>query len=271
MDFFWTVYKIDKRQQTIQDLPKRGYTMLDVRPQRKKHLIIEGNIGAGKSTFLKIISSYLAIEPVFEPHQKWQKVGGDQNLLDAFYKDIKRWAYTFQSYAFVTRVLELEQAEKNSGASSLVLERSVYSDRYCFAKNCYEMGLMSSLEWELYQEWFAWLVEGYTKKPDGFIYLQTDPGICHQRLKQRKRSEETEVSLDYLTKLHTKHENWLIKKEGISPALCDIPVLRLECDKDFEHDIEEQARHIKAIANYFSLDYKIDNQISQPALSYLVK
>ncbi len=40
-----------------------------------------------------------------EPVEKWQKLGGTEvNLLDAFYKDPPRYAYTFQNYVFLTRV-----------------------------------------------------------------------------------------------------------------------------------------------------------------------
>src|SRR5579859_35985 len=160
-------------------------------------LILEGNVGAGKSTFLKILGSYLDIKPIFEPHQKWQDVQGE-NLLERFYNDTSRWAYTFQTYAFVTRVLEQEAQARNFPGAVQVLERSVYSDRYCFAKNCYEMGVMSGLEWKLYQEWFAWLVDNYTPRPTGFIYLRTKPEICYARMQRRNRSEESTVPLDYL-------------------------------------------------------------------------
>ena len=51
-----------------------------------KSFIVEGNIGAGKSTFLKIIQKHLDVQVVFEPHEKWQKVIDGQNLLDKFYK-----------------------------------------------------------------------------------------------------------------------------------------------------------------------------------------
>jgi len=218
----------------------------------KISLVVEGNIGAGKSTFLKLLHSYLNIEPVFEPHQKWQNVGGE-NLLDKFYTDTKRWAYTFQTYAFVSRVMEHDHYIKTSKNPVLVLERSVFSDRYCFAKNSFEMGVMSSLEWQLYKEWFAWLVYQYTTLPTGFIYLQTNPQICYDRMKIRSRSEESAVSLDYLTMLHTKHENWLVKKEGIDENIRKIPVLVLQCDEDFEHNISEQIKHIQRIVDFFKI------------------
>ncbi|OGB97004.1 hypothetical protein A3F06_01470 [candidate division TM6 bacterium RIFCSPHIGHO2_12_FULL_36_22] len=221
-----------------------------------KRFIIEGNIGAGKSTFLKILEQHLAIEGVLEPHAKWQDVGDGENLLDLFYKDTPRWAYTFQTYAFVTRVLEQEQRALKAISSVQILERSVFSDRFCFAKNCYEMGLMSSLEWQLYQDWFQWLVEGYTIKPAGFIYLQTDPDVCYERLVKRNRHEESSVSLDYLTKLHNKHQQWLVEKKDEVSFLQDVPVLVLHCNQEFEKNLDEQQAHISKIAEFYKILYR---------------
>jgi deoxyadenosine/deoxycytidine kinase len=218
----------------------------------KISLVVEGNIGAGKSTFLKLLDAYLDIQPVFEPHQKWQNVDGE-NLLDKFYKDTKRWAYTFQTYAFVSRAVEHDHNLKTSAKPILILERSVFSDRYCFAKNSFEMGVMNHLEWQLYKEWFAWLVYQYTTLPTGFIYLQTNPQICYERMRVRSRSEESTVSLEYLNMLHEKHENWLVKKTGIEQSVKNIPVLVLQCDEDFEHNISEQIKHVQKIVDFFKI------------------
>lgn len=218
----------------------------------KISLVVEGNIGAGKSTFLRLLNTYLDIQPVFEPHQKWQNVDGE-NLLDKFYKDTNRWAYTFQTYAFVSRVIEHANSLKSATKSVLVLERSVFSDRYCFAKNSFEMGVMNSLEWQLYKEWFAWLVYQYATLPTGFIYLQTDPNICYDRMKVRSRSEESTVSLEYLKMLHEKHENWLVKKTGVDESVRGIPVLILQCNEDFEHNISEQIKHVQKIVDFFNI------------------
>jgi deoxyadenosine/deoxycytidine kinase len=223
----------------------------------KISLIVEGNIGAGKSTFLKILQSYLDIHPVFEPHQRWQDIEGE-NLLDKFYKDTNRWAYTFQTYAFVSRAVEHDENLEKSEKNTLVLERSVYSDRYCFAKNSFEMGVMSKLEWQLYKEWFSWLVYRYITKPTGFIYLQTDPKVCYERMRKRSRFEESAVSLDYLTMLHEKHESWLIDKDGVDEAIKNTPVLVLQCDKDFEHNIDEQQKHVNKIIDFYKIQSAIN-------------
>lgn len=209
--------------------------------------ILEGNIGAGKSTFLRIIKEYLNVQIVYEPLEQWQKIGGSENLLEKFYSDTKRWAYTFQTCAFVTRVMAQQEHAKHNPFPAQVLERSVFSDRYCFAKNAHEMGFISDLEWQLYQEWFSWFIYNYTAKPTAFLYMRTDPEVCYSRLKKRYRQEETGVSFEYIQKLHEKHENWLIKREGIDPFLYDIPVLSIDCNPDFENDPAKQEEHIEKI------------------------
>jgi deoxyadenosine/deoxycytidine kinase len=214
---------------------------------QKRYVIVEGNIGAGKSTFLRIIKDRLSLPIIFEPVDKWQVVADGQNLLEKFYSDTNRWAYTFQSYAFITRIFALEQALKKDYDTCHVLERSIYSDRYCFAKNCYEQGIMSRLEWQLYQEWFAWLTDHRMSLPIGFIYLRATPDICYQRLIKRGRLEESPVSVDYLEQLHEKHDAWLLKKKEIASNIAQLPVLVLDCNKEFENDELQQEAFIKQV------------------------
>ncbi len=116
-------------------------------PEKQRHFIIEGNIGAGKSTFLKMLKKYLNIQAVVEPHEQWQDVGDGHNLLDHFYKDTKRWAYTFQSYAFVSRIMNQQAHSRINPFLVQMLERSVFSDRYYFAYNGYEHGYLTAHQW----------------------------------------------------------------------------------------------------------------------------
>ena len=212
--------------------------------------IIEGNIGAGKSTFLRLIENRLPVQIVYEPVEQWRKICAGDNLLDKFYKDTQRWAYTFQSYAFITRVMEQQKKAAELSEGIQVLERSVYSDRYCFAKNCFEMGTMSPLEWGLYKEWFDWLVTNFSPRPAGFIYLRTSPEKCFERLQKRDRSEEKIVPLSYLQKLHDKHEQWLASPEKIAAYLKDIPALVLDTDAEFENNEERMNLFSEKIAHF---------------------
>ncbi len=218
-----------------------------------KSFIIEGNIGAGKSTFLRLLEDRLPAQIVYEPVDQWQHAAAGENLLDHFYKDTKRWAYTFQSYAFITRIMRQYTKALQGTSLPQILERSVYSDRYCFAKNCFEMETMSALEWSLYQDWFDWLVENYAPRPSGFIYLRTSPEMCYLRLKKRARSEESAVPLSYLESLHTKHEEWLIKQNNIATSLKAVPVLILEKDKEFENDPAQMEAYLSQIAEFMQM------------------
>lgn len=234
----------------------------------QRFFIVEGNIGAGKSTFLHILKRYLNVQIMLEPHEQWQNIGEGHNLLDLFYKNPWRWAYSFQSYAFISRIMTQQAYARANPYLIQVLERSVYSDRYCFALNAYELGYMNDLEWSMYQEWFTWLVTTYITKPEGFIYLQTDPTICYKRLKKRGRNEEVAVPLEYIEKLHQKHENWLTGKREVMASLLDVPVLVLECDVDFEQTKAEQERLVEKVGAFIVAS--LPNVSSQQPLSTLL-
>ena len=53
------------------------------------------------------------------------------------------------------------------------------------------------------------------------VYLQTDPETAMQRVKKRNRSEESNISMDFLNGLHRLHEDWLI--HGNSTAQAPVP------------------------------------------------
>lgn len=79
---------------------------------------------AGKSTLLRMLvdermstrSKHLAalrnnLEVVFEPVERWQNIGTESgkaiNILDLFYSSPERYAYTFQNFVFLTRMVQV--------------------------------------------------------------------------------------------------------------------------------------------------------------------
>lgn len=214
-------------------------------------LIVEGNVGAGKSTFLKMLDHYLNAQFILEPHELWQNVNGE-NLLEKFYTDPSRWAYTFQTYVINTRIWAQQSALKNSFSRIHILERSVYSDRYCFSDALHEYGNITNLEWSLYKESWNWLIKEYCPVPTGFIYLRVSPETCYERIKQRSRSEESGVPLSYLQKLHERHDRWLIEKVDVLNTLQNVPVLVIDTDEDFQHNQKHQQEIIEKIVSFFA-------------------
>lgn len=193
-------------------------------------ILVEGNIGAGKSTFLSLLGSQtkdfiIAQEPV----ESWHKKEEGSNLLGKFYKEPQRWAYTLETFAMAARLqnhLEYTKANK-----PVIVERSIYSGHYCFAKNDFIAGYMSDVEWALYQQWFTTLVESFIKPPKCFIYLQVDPEIALERIKKRGRSGEETINAEYLKDIHQRHEEFLIQKIDLSYSLINVPVKVISVDE----------------------------------------
>ncbi|XP_064141793.1 deoxycytidine kinase isoform X1 [Loxodonta africana] len=258
-----------------------------------KKISIEGNIAAGKSTFVNILKQVCEDwEVVPEPVARWcnvqstqnefeeesiyfehelpgsvqgsllglelrkgfkqkifhalkelttsQKSGG--NVLQMMYEKPERWSFTFQSYACLSRIraqlASLNGRLKDAEKPVLFFERSVYSDRYIFASNLYESDCMNETEWTIYQDWHDWMNHqfGQSLELDGIIYLRATPEKCLNRIYLRGRNEEQGIPLEYLEKLHYKHENWLLHRtlKTNFDYLQEVPILTLDVNEDFK-------------------------------------
>lgn len=214
--------------------------------------LLEGNMGAGKSTFLSLIEQNLPeLKVVFEPVSAWSEEGTGKPLLSSFFQDQKRWAYTLEKFTLFKRIQEhiKEQADNNNYK---IMERSVYSGYYCFAKNGYLQGNLTPEEWNAYNTWFNFLVTKSCQNPSGFIYLYTTPEVCFERMHKRKREGEEIVPLDYLQQLHESHEAFLTQKKGLLPALKTVPVLTLNVCAEFANNPTVLKKHFEKIMTFIA-------------------
>ena len=205
------------------------------------HIIIslDGNIGAGKSTLLaEIRKSIPELRVVDEPVGQWTalKNGTGKNLLELFYEDKKRWAYTFQNCAILTRLKNIKEAveELNAngkGSQVILTERSVLTDKYVFAQMLRDSGDMDDLEWELYDSWFS--IFSKQHQVNGIIYLSTSSTTSKDRIHIRNRQGEDRIQLEYLDALDRQHKQWI--------ESTDIPVLTLSTEPgaSLENNIQQ--------------------------------
>ncbi|XP_066234086.1 deoxyguanosine kinase, mitochondrial isoform X2 [Saccopteryx leptura] len=235
-----------------------------------RRLAIEGNIAVGKTTFVKLLTkTYPEWHIATEPIATWQNVpaAGTQkaftsqrpiNLLDLMYREPARWSYTFQTFSFLSRLkIQLEPfPEKLLHAKNVVqiFERSVYSDRYIFAKNLFENGSLSDVEWRIYQDWHSFLLKKFASQLQlhGFIYLQATPQVCLMRLHQRNREEERGIELAYLEQLYGQHEAWFVHKTTKLhfESLRNTPVLVLDVNDDFSSEVTKQEELMKKVNTF---------------------
>lgn len=212
--------------------------------------IVEGNIGAGKSTFLKLIDQHMSnVSVALEPLNNWQTQIYGQSLLTNFYQDPKRWAYTLETLTLMCRIKE-HLSEQTLKTPLRIVERSIYSGNYCFAKNGYEHGFLSEVEWLMYCQWFDFLTTK-CKKPKGFIYLEVSPETSFSRIKKRNRLAEKKLNLTYLKQINQKHQSFLHEKKEIDEKIKEVPVLTLSCDEEFESNPEQLKEHITQLELFF--------------------
>ncbi len=173
-------------------------------------LSLDGNIGAGKTTLLeKIRADMPDVEVVLEPVGEWLALHDDtgKSLLELFYEDKRRWAYTFQNCALITRINTIKKAMATTTKTVIITERSVLTDRYVFAEMLRASGDLDELDWSLYMKWYDLFA---SETPiSGIIYMTTDVATSAERIAIRARAGEGQVSTEYLTALDTQHQKWL--------------------------------------------------------------
>lgn len=210
----------------------------------KKIISIEGNIGVGKSTFISILKSKMDnCEIVYEPIDTWKKIvdSNGKNILQTFYEDIPRWAYSFQNIAYITRMKKIEDTIRSSSCEYIFLDRSLDTDANIFEKMLYDEGKINEIEHSMYILWYNFYYK-YMRSQENqlYIYLKCSPEKCAERIKKRDRIEEKLVDLDYLKRLNKYHDEWLLNNKLLN-------VLVLDCDEDFEFDEHKQNIMIEQI------------------------
>jgi deoxyadenosine/deoxycytidine kinase len=168
------------------------------------HIAIAGNIGSGKTTITKMLAEHYGWTPKFE--------SVDYNpYLSDFYEDMERWSFNLQIYFLNKRFKDVVDISKSNEV--IVQDRTIYEDAKIFAPNLHAMGLMSTRDFENYNDLFN-LMMSLVKAPDLLIYLRsTIPNLVAQ-IQHRGREYEKGIRIDYLTGLNQRYEDWIKDYKG---------------------------------------------------------
>ena len=205
----------------------------------KKIYALEGNIGAGKTTIMKIIGQYFtSVEFVEEPVSQWQNLGG-MNLLDAFYSDPKRWGFSFEFFSMLSKIKALLNAA-NSDKPVIVIERSILSNRV-FMDLSHELGKLEEIEYTMLMNTYHFYLQHVYPQLSGIIYLDTPVDECIKRITKRNRGEECTIERSYLQSIKEKMDQ-----------LCNsstMNVIRIDGMYDCERDKVRVCRDMECYLN----------------------
>lgn len=199
-------------------------------------IVLAGMIGAGKSTFTTFISEEFQSEAFYE-----QVV--DNPILEKFYADPKRWAFSLQIFFLNTRFRSIKEALVHRHN---VLDRSIYEDAL-FTKINYEEGNMSEAEMILYTDLLENMMEELKdipkKAPDLLIYLRGSLDTHLERIEKRGRSFEqvdgNPELLEYYTKLHSRYDDWFDAYDQSPTLVIDIDSIDLDRNEDKIYVMQE--------------------------------
>ena len=200
---------------------------------------VEGNIGSGKSTLLRYLSEHSNEKWIFlqEPVDDWTSIKDKEGvtILEKFYANQEKYSFSFQIMAYISRLAILKKAVEENPGAIIVTERSLFTDKHVFAKMLYDSGKIEDVDYQIYSRWFDTFVNDYPIS--GYIYVKTEPNICHDRVNIRCRDGEESIPIDYLNSCHKYHEEML--NEGVSGY-----ILTLNGNLEFEKEKESWANKV---------------------------
>jgi deoxyadenosine/deoxycytidine kinase len=158
-------------------------------------IIIEGQIGVGKTTMGEIMEQELGVA-LFRELQRPET----HSLLDRFYANQERWAFTLQIHFLNDRFRMIKQIRDAGGGA---LDRSIYGDRI-FADVLHEDGKMSDEEYLTYTTLLENMLE-HVQPPDLLVYLDCSVDTAIERIRKRNRGLEAGIPRDYLERLNNRY------------------------------------------------------------------
>jgi deoxyadenosine/deoxycytidine kinase len=211
---------------------------------------IEGNIGSGKSTLLENLRKNLSngigdkkIIFIQEPVDSWGSIKDSNGItmLQKFYENQEKYAFSFQMMAFISRLAILRETMLNNPDAIIITERSLFTDKLVFAKMLFESGKIEDVNYQIYLKWFdSFAVECPVNK---IIYVKANPETCHYRISKRLRVGEEGIPLKYLCDCDLYHENMLIEMKCKNELILDGNI-------DIHENVDQLGLWIEQIRNF---------------------
>jgi deoxyadenosine/deoxycytidine kinase len=195
------------------------------------YLVIEGNIGAGKTTLTRMISMIYAANLVLEQF-------ADNPFLPKFYENQEQYAFPLEMAFLAARYNQLHRE-----LSRYDLQNSLTVSDYYFMKSLiFARNTLKSDELNLYEQFFT-IIYDKIPKPDLYVYLHKDTALLLRNINLRGRSYESHITRDYLDRITEGYLNYFSEQS-------DIPILNIDTNKiDFARNPEDFDKIIQVIFN----------------------
>ena len=193
------------------------------------YLAVEGPIGVGKTSLVKLLGKKLGAKMVLEEYE-------NNPFLEDFYNEPERFAFQTQLFFLMNRYRQQQDLRQVDMFHNLLITDYMFvKDRLFASLN------LDDKELSLYDT-VANLLERNVLKPDMVIYLQADTQTLMRNIAQRGRDFETNMSFEYLDALSQVYTEYFFKYQETPLIIINTNNIDFVNNND---DLEEVIKYIR--------------------------
>ncbi|HDS06391.1 MAG TPA: deoxynucleoside kinase [Bacteroides sp.] len=174
------------------------------------YLVIEGNIGAGKTTLAGMLAKETGSRLVLEQFS-------DNPFLARFYEDPERYAFQLE-LAFLSE--RYQQIKREMGHPEL-FRKGVISDYYLAKSFIFSKYNLKPDEMRLFEKLFG-IINQQIPRPDLYVYLHVPVEKLLENIKKRGRAYEQNISPRYLKEIQAGYFGFFKSRPELKFLVIDI-------------------------------------------------
>jgi deoxyadenosine/deoxycytidine kinase len=188
---------------------------------RYNYVVIEGNIGAGKTTLAERIAEQFNGRLILEHF-------ADNPFLPKFYSEPDKYSFALELSFLASRYKQL----KDELVSQDLFKAFTVADYYFMKSLVFASSTLSGDEYNLYRQIF-YIIYGSLPKPDIYVYLHLNPERLLQNIEKRGRNYEKQITKEYLNQIQESY--FLFFKQNPDNKYLVIDISNIDFVADNEH------------------------------------
>lgn len=173
------------------------------------YLVIEGNIGVGKTSLSKKIAENMNAKLILEQF-------AENPFLPKFYENPERYSFPVELSFLADRYHQL----KNDLESLDLFSKLIVSDYFFMKSLIFSSSTLQEDEYKLYRQLFD-IIYGSLPKPDLYVYLHKDVDNLLKNIKLRGRNYEQSISFEYLKSIENGYFNFFKQQKDLKIVVID--------------------------------------------------